>query len=388
MPTPVKIVHTADVHLDLCFAGAGMPGSFGNRRRQSLRDVFHGIVRRAGEWPADALLIAGDLFESDRVTRDTIAFLKAEFASIPHVAVVIAPGNHDPFTPTSPYATETWPVNVTIFKRPEWDSVTVRDGALTVHGFAFDGPDVSCNPFGTLRIPSDESVHVAVAHGSERSHQPEGKSAYAPFDAHDAAADGLAYLALGHFHGYTPIEGSFGARMAYSGSPEGHGFRETGEHHFVEVTVDTGTIDIRPVPSARVWYETHRIDCAGLQSSQDIVRTLRGLAEASPKRLVARVALAGASTVDVAAELESIYDAVSGHFEFLELRDETTPLDDYEALAREETSLGLFVRALNEEIADQTDAARRDMVARARELGVAAFRERRLSIRGLEREDS
>ena len=37
---------------------------FGNRRRQSLRDVFSAILRRAKEWPADAVLIAGDLFES------------------------------------------------------------------------------------------------------------------------------------------------------------------------------------------------------------------------------------------------------------------------------------------------------------------------------------
>lgn len=388
MPSPVKIVHTADVHLDLCFAGAGMPVSFGNRRRQSLRDVFHSIVNRAGEWPADALLIAGDLVEADRVTRDTIAFLKAEFASIPHVSVVIAPGNHDPFTPASPYATEQWPVNVRIFSRPEWDSISLCNGGLTVHGFAFDGPDVSHNPFGALQIPSDDSVHVAVAHGSERSHQPEGKELYAPFEAHETADPRLRYLALGHFHNHTTIEGDFATKIAYSGSPEGHGFSETGEHHFVEVTIDDDSVDVRAVPSARVVYGTHEITCDSVGSSQDIVGALREFAERSPKRLVARVVLTGNSPVDVGAELESIYDVAAPQFEFLELIDRTAPPEDFEALAREETSLGAFVRALNEEIADQSESARRDMVLHARELGVSAFRDRRLSIRGLEREDS
>jgi len=55
----MRLIHTADVHLDMCFASAHTPPGFGNRRRQSLRDVFHTIIRRAGEWPADVLLIAG-----------------------------------------------------------------------------------------------------------------------------------------------------------------------------------------------------------------------------------------------------------------------------------------------------------------------------------------
>src|SRR6185436_20063981 len=128
----MRIVHTADIHLDMCFSPLGLPAGFGNRRRQSLRDVFRRVVRRAGEWPADALLIAGDLFEADRVSRDTIAFLVSEFRAIPQVPVFIAPGNHDPFTPASPYATEQWPKNVTIFRSASWESVPVHGGALTV----------------------------------------------------------------------------------------------------------------------------------------------------------------------------------------------------------------------------------------------------------------
>jgi len=182
----MKLIHTADIHLDICFAGWGVPAALGNRRRQSLRDVFHAIIERAGTWPADAVLIAGDLFERDRVSRDTIAFLVSEFKSIPHVPVFISPGNHDPFSPESPYAAENWPENVTIFKEPRWESHAVKGGLLTVHGFGFDGPSLSINPFGTLTIEG-KSIHVAVAHGSERGHQPPDKSAYAPFDARDAA---------------------------------------------------------------------------------------------------------------------------------------------------------------------------------------------------------
>src|SRR6185295_13967999 len=119
-----------------------------------MRDAFLRIVSRAGEWPADALLIAGDLFEHDRVSHDTVAVLCGAFASIPHVPIFISPGNHDPYLSDSPYATQPWPENVFIFRKPQWTSHGLNRVPLTIHGFGFDGPDVSVNPFGTLQIPN------------------------------------------------------------------------------------------------------------------------------------------------------------------------------------------------------------------------------------------
>lgn len=385
MQDVVRIVHTADVHLDMCFSGAGMPPSYGNRRRQSLRDAFSSIVRRAGEWNADALLIAGDLFEGDRVTRDTIGFLRSEFTSIPNVPVLIAPGNHDPFTPTSPYATETWPENVHIFDTPEWQSVALRDGHVAVHGFAFDGPDISSNPFGMLTLSPDASVQIALGHGSEQAHQPEGKQAYAPFDASEAALRGLDYLALGHFHTYTPIDVSAPTTIAYSGAPEGHGFGETGERGYLEITIENSALRSEFVVSSRSVYQVETIDCTDVESSQDVVLALRNLSQASSYRQIARVSLSGSPAFDVASEIDSLHDAVAPDFEYLDLRNDTRSAEDFDALARQDTSLGAFVAALNEEIGDVEPGGRTQMLERARELGVAAFRDRRVPIRGLDR---
>ena len=207
----MRFVHTADVHLDACFASSRMPARVANRRRQSIRDVFRGIVQRTRDWPADALLLSGDLFDQERVTRDTIAFLLSELASLGSIPVIIAPGNHDPYIAGSPYATEAWPENVHIFSKPSWTTLSLYEGRLCVHGFAFDGYDISSNPFGALQIEGPQgALHVAVAHGSERGHQPpEGKS-YAPFDAAAMAHPLLKYVALGHFHRVTEIAGAPG----------------------------------------------------------------------------------------------------------------------------------------------------------------------------------
>jgi hypothetical protein len=99
---------------------------------------------------------------------------------------------------------------------------------------------------------------------------------------------------------------------------------------------------------------------------------------------VARVTLTGVSPQSIIGEIPAIYDAVAHEFEHLSLIDETTPLEDYEAVARETTTLGEFLRRLNEEIRDAPDPARRRLLERTREVGLAAYRDRKIGIVGLD----
>ena len=380
----IRIVHTADVHLDTAFTALGAASAFGNRRRQELRDVFHDIMARAADWPADAVLIAGDLYEQSRVTRDTVAFLVSEFEALGDIPVFIAPGNHDPLTPDSPYAVETWPRNVVLFDGPAWTSHELPENRLTVHGFGYDGPDPSTNPFGSLEIPHDDRVHVAVGHGSERACQPPDKTAYASFAAADAAVDGLYYLALGHFHSSTPLKGDYPTTMWYSGAPQGLGFGDTGPRHCLEVTIDGQGVHVEPKVSSRVRYLTDAIDCASFTTTQQVVDAIRQCRGDDLTPPIARVTLTGACAAGVRDALDGVPDAVAQDFDHLDLVDETEPAEDYESLAREPTSLGGFLRQISREIEDAPDPAGRKLLVRAREVGLAAYRDRALGIRGHE----
>jgi len=382
----MRLIHTSDIHLDASFAAPGLPAGFGNRRRQALRDVFSDIVRRTQSWPADGLLIAGDLFELERVSRDTVAFLKQAFAALDGIPVFIAPGNHDPYVPTSPYATETWPDNVFIFTTPEWQAVELPERSLTVHGFAFDGPDISRNPFGALQIPRDRHTHIAVGHGSEMGCLPPEKGVHAPFTAADAATDRLRYLALGHYHTLKGLQTPFATSMWYSGAPEGHTFKETGVLCFLEVTVGQEEVDVRPTPSSRFVFEEFSLDCSAFDSSHEVVEALRCYAQADGSNLIARIRLVGACRDSWRHEIAAIRHAVESEFEALDLVDALEPAEDYDQLAREETSLGAFLRRVQEELAASADADQRRMLLRARDVGVAAFRHQNLPIHGMEQE--
>ncbi len=87
----LKILHTADVHLDC--------DSYGKtEQRQAHRALyqhcFETIITRAIAAEVDALLIAGDLFDHNRVPDETIAFTQAQLRRLQR-PVVILPGNHD-----------------------------------------------------------------------------------------------------------------------------------------------------------------------------------------------------------------------------------------------------------------------------------------------------
>ncbi len=379
----MRIIHTADIHLDACYAFPGFPAGFGSRRRQGLRDVLHTILQRAVAWPADAVLIAGDLFERDRVSRDTVAFLRREFGLVQPVPVFIAPGNRDPYVDDSPYALEPWPDNVHIFRTPEWTARALDDKPLTVHGFAFDGPDLSTSPYGALRVPNDGRVHVAVGHGSERRRLPEGKPERAPFDAAELAAEGLSYLALGHFHALTPIEERRTPRIYYSGAPEGHHFDEPGIHYYLEVEIVNGQAAVTPVPSSTVVYSTHTLDCSDFTTLDEVIDALRGLTQGSALGHIVRVILEGTCPAAISAGLPSARDAVNPLFEHIEIVDNTRAAEDYDALAKENTSMGAFVRQINDAIRGAGDERERRVRARAREVGLAAYRGMDLPLRGV-----
>ena len=61
---PLRIVHTSDVHLG-AYAGSG--DAKWNARRELMELTFERVIDLANETNADALLIAGDFFDNDRV---------------------------------------------------------------------------------------------------------------------------------------------------------------------------------------------------------------------------------------------------------------------------------------------------------------------------------
>ena len=74
----VRMLHTSDVHI------TGVDSV----------NTLHCVIDAALERGVDIVLIAGDLFDSSRVSDEAVAFVVAELARVGRPVVVI-PGNHD-----------------------------------------------------------------------------------------------------------------------------------------------------------------------------------------------------------------------------------------------------------------------------------------------------
>jgi exonuclease SbcD len=237
-PDPVfrgmKVLHFSDLHLDRSFAWA--PRAAGRRRRHALRTTLTNILTLAGELRVDAVACGGDLFEHERLSPDTRAFLRAAFEEIAPTRVFLAPGNHDWYGPDSPYRLVDWSPNVHVFTETRLEPVEVTPG-LTLWGAGHRAPANTPNLLEGFRADRG-GVNLALFHGSEQGFFPflqEAKQPHAAFRAEQIEQAGIDHALLGHFH--TPKDA---ARYTYPGNPDPLEFGELGERGavLIEVTGD------------------------------------------------------------------------------------------------------------------------------------------------------
>ena len=119
--TTFNMVHTSDLHLGSLFSSTP---EVAEQRKQEQLDTLRQILDLCTANKADALLIAGDMFDSMRVENSYLEQIK-RLISHYNLRIFITPGQHDPATPDSCYNTD-WPQNVHIF-RGRMEKVEIPD---------------------------------------------------------------------------------------------------------------------------------------------------------------------------------------------------------------------------------------------------------------------
>ena len=130
----LRILHTADLHLDSPFEGLGA-GKAAVRRKEQ-RELLAALAELAAREQVDLVLLAGDLLDSDGNYAETGETLVRCLKQI-RVPVFISPGNHDCYTASSPYARLRMPENVHIFRSNAIQAVDLPELQTRVYGAAF-----------------------------------------------------------------------------------------------------------------------------------------------------------------------------------------------------------------------------------------------------------
>lgn len=228
----MRFVHVADVHLDTSFAGRSE--AVRRRLRDASRQAFRRAVDLAIREDVHAFLIAGDLFDGDRLSFQTERFLLEQTARLGDhgITVVYATGNHDPGSPdTGPRALR-WPscVRVAADATPRrfqiQDAVAQPVGYITTVGHATAQETVDLSRL--LPRPAGELPEVGLLHTQVHSSPgSEGHHPYAPSELTYLLRAGYDYWALGHVHARQQL--SEDPPIWYSGNLQGRTHADRGE---------------------------------------------------------------------------------------------------------------------------------------------------------------
>jgi DNA repair exonuclease SbcCD nuclease subunit len=343
----VKLIHCADLHLDSKLDTNLSPEQARQRGEELCRTALR-LVDYAKENGVEGVLLAGDLFDTQRVSRRTAELLLDAIQNAPQITFFYLRGNHD--EEARALETETLPPNVVTFSH-RWQSW--RLGSVVISGIEPQGQDWN-NFYDGLSL-SPEDCNVVMLHG-QISPSPGEELIALPA----LAGKNIDYLALGHLHSYQT--GSLDARgsYCYSGCLEGRGFDECGEKGFVLLeTRDTGGIKSTFVPFASRTLHRVEVEVSHCATTPACLREIFGQVKEIPEEDLVKVVLTGSADPEAQWSLRYLEQRLEGRFFYAKVEDATTLQLTPEDYAGDISLKGAFVRLVLEQ---ETEEDQRDIL--------------------------
>jgi DNA repair exonuclease SbcCD nuclease subunit len=376
MPSMLRLLHTADVHLGARHADLGDQAA-AHRERQFA--AFRATVDLALTEKVDAVLVAGDLFDSNTQPRRSIERVAAELRRLADAAIrtVIIPGTHDVFDGASVYraydlaALAGLPPDTDrlVVLTPDRPDVVLGPLDLVVHGRVFATKRAPRSPLAGLDVAADDRAtwHVGMVHGSLLI---PGKTEHdeVVFSAEEVAATHLDYLALGHWH--STQRGQAGATLwAYSGAPEPVAVDQDRAGNVLLVTLaerDGGRrVDVEERRVGRTRFDRADVDAASVGSQPALVERLAALADPD---LVLDARLIGIRPDDLDLAVDEVERELADRFFRLRVRDVAAAALPEGPLPPPDTIAGSLVRDLGAAVSEAEAAGDDERARETREV--------------------
>ena len=357
------IVHCSDLHLDSPFSCFTADSSKSEKLREEQFSVLGRIMLLARKTGATFLLIAGDLFDGERVSIQSLDLINNYFKSLPDLSICIVAGNHDPYTPESPYVTYNWSENVHIFT----DQLSFFErGNIRIYGRSFNGyfarKTLLQDEKGQLPELDENYTNILLMHGDVTK----SNSVYNPIDATVLGQLGFDYVALGHIHKGGKVEYAGLTPYCYSGIPQGRGFDESGDCGVMLCQVGDKKIRTKFVNTCIRHYIVKNINITGCECNEDVCNSI--LKECPQDNNLYKVILKGYLPETFSISARRLQTILGDKYFYIRITDQTQIETNLEILKNETTIKGVFVKNMLSQIADekiQQDALK---------LGLQAFR--------------
>lgn len=346
----VSILHAADLHLDAPFSGLAPQQAA--QRRALQRQLPMELTELANRLNCQLLLLAGDVFDGSRICPETVEALQTAFSAF-RGKVFIAPGNHDPYTEASPWASAVWPDNVHIFKG-QAEAVTLSELGCRIWGGGFTAN--RCDE-GLPRAEWQGLLEIGLFHGD-----PETTGPYRAISQQEIRESGLNYLALGHIHKTAMPRLAGTTWYGWPGAAMGRGFDEIGPRGVFHVVLDTQTCSAEFLPLPFPRYEIIRWP-VGVK--------LEDILPPDSENVICRLIRTGQADGTVLPDLNELFYQV-------ELQDETIPERDLWQDCETQTLKGLALKRLKQQYDSARTEEQRQKARLAAKYVIAALEGREL----------
>ena len=379
----VKLIHTADMHLDSAFRSRFTKEEAENRRQKQLM-AWKELLSFAVEKKVQGILIAGDLFDSPVVSHGTMDFFLSTISEHPEISFFYLRGNHD--TENTFRYQENLPKNLFLFSE-KGKKYRLND-RLLLAGVEYGTKDISFgeNEGATQGAgqAAEQGVGQENAHGAEAlsksEYESEEESKFLKLKEEDCnilllhgalyqgsakgdAVQGeegiflknleklpLSYIALGHIHKGGEGKLNNGALWAYPGCLQGRGFDEEGERGFLYLKVEEEKKEIRKefIPIKQGEFRILEIE---LLEDEGTLACLKKIEVEMEKAGIAkedslRIILKGKKGLEQERNLRYLQLQLQDSVFFLEIRDECELSWNREEAMKEKSLKGEFLRVL------------------------------------------
>lgn len=328
----MKLLHTSDIHLDSPL-NTRLPAERVRERKRELLLSFAHLASEAKRLGAEGIIIAGDLFDSEKISKRALDTAVDVISSSPELKYFYLCGNHE--------------------RRALLESGISLPENLYVFGEGwtyFDFGDVriagrtKCEEkmFDSLQVAGGKK-NIAVLHGELR----DGASAPEVIGRREAAERGIDYIALGHYHSYREEKIDRRTNAVYCGTPEGRGFDEVGKKGFV--LIDTAGEGVRHsfISFAKRRLHAVEMDISGAQRISELISRAEARLVGIPSSDLVRIVLVGGRAPDFLYDCETVARTLGGRYYYFEVKDESRLEINPEDYKNDKSLKGEFIRMVS-----------------------------------------
>lgn len=335
-------IHCSDLHLDSPVEAHLNPHQ-AQLRRQELLGTFARLADYAEEHHITAIMISGDLFDSDPVSSSAVQYVLHTAQKHPSVDFLYLPGNHDVSAihclERAGYTDNFYIVG----NYPSIDNPHVilqkTYGSVVITGLS--------GPIEQLPSLLADCTNLVMVHGQISSNPtvPSAENGELHYCSRDFSGKHIDYIAAGHIHQFRIIPIDRRCTFCYSGCLEGRGFDECGEKGFVLLTVTPeGAVAPQFTPFALRTIRKLDADITGCTDYAQIETMVTDiLADAKPSDLV-RLCLSGTVPPDLNLHINWLTHTFYSNFYFLLIEDHTKPAVSYKDYQFDISLKGEFIR--------------------------------------------